>query len=203
MPASFHRWSLRALPALLLVAVVGCSSSTITGDPSDDSGTEAGLDAPDGYIDVITEPVADIPNDMGSEGTDMSPDVEPDVGCEGILGGPCNLVGQCRCPESRCLAGQYCGYRVGGGSCFFTEDYSLIHETMVLEEGSYCDDWDQCSVGTTCWNLRRHGFGYCYRWCLTDHDCPREGTTCDVEPLFDAHVGCTASSTPYKFCTLP
>lgn len=179
----------RALPALVFVAVVKCGSAEIIG-----------------HVDAgeLEEPIIDIA--MPDAGPDEAPDAiheaidsYTDPGCTALAGGDCNLVAQCTCP-----AGMYCSFVGGGGSsCDFWEHCSLLSESMALDVGSYCDDWNQCRIGTICYNLSRHSIGYCQEWCLMDEHCSQSGATCSVEPAFDSHDGCIATSIPYKLCTLP
>jgi len=192
----------RALPALVLVAVVGCDCSTRGIEGTSDMWTEdvqPEFDtepAEDPILDPgheeASDPLIDEPEPDPIEEPVVDPLPEPDC-YPGTEHGVCNLIDQCGCGE-----GSWC-------EVFLV---LLPDETVAAE---LCKSWlpgtlgigevcrySGCDPGLICWGPGMSDPPYCYQWCRTTEDCSVEGAECSLR-----HPNWWARDLPYKLCTLP
>ena len=171
----------RALPALMLVAVVGCGSVEIIG-----------------RTDASTDPPPELPAD-GFHDPGTSPAL-PDWA-------ECNLVDHRGCrPSEWCEFEAVIGPSYDDGCGF--EARCTTSEPGTLEAGDECPrPRRMCSPGVVCHEIELDLGWKCYEWCLSDDDCTQPSSVCDHYadfwaddiPRFCGHQ----RPDPFKLCTLP
>jgi hypothetical protein len=165
----------RALPALVLVAVVGCGSEELAGH------ADAHVDLSTEVHDMVTEPPC-IP---------------------GTPGGECNVIEQCGCDTDEYCAVVYACDLPPGSFCGIKE-WCQASRPGTADVGERCRSWDDCRPGTTCRITNPLSSRQCYQWCITDDECDGLESACTVSTsTMWWGIESTPDGFPYYLCTLP
>jgi hypothetical protein len=189
------------LPALLLVAVVGCGGTDQVYDAGADPGDTSTEPPPETTPDITPESTHDLPPDTPHDTPRDEMEEEASTGCTPLTDeGICNIIEQCGCSE-----GAWCGLRFDDLTCTYFEDCIYRPPGGVGPEGTCFESFPmtgECQPGTACFWIE-HMYSYrCNQFCLTDGDCSVEGRTCS-ETLSYSDMYCpTPVELPYRACSM-